>query len=222
MEFASEHVGNWTAYRLFQEALERVGWENFAILRAELPNANGGLMSAKSAKAALAELARFRQLSTTGQNAALIDSGTGQVIFQHVGAYEGVFILDGHVGIDIGVGEFEFFIRKHDSGIDLFRATHIQQSFLDGQPSAVRYLGRVEYRDAETGESVVCTVPLGYTVPWPDGRFQDEKGQWRHVYPGEFHVERREALPSQFEYTVSALARLFEASVKTGNPVRWS
>src|SRR5215471_284517 len=41
--FASAFVTNWTGYQAFCEALERVGWEHFPVLQAELPEGNDGL-----------------------------------------------------------------------------------------------------------------------------------------------------------------------------------
>src|SRR5260370_16920346 len=77
MNYASERISNWAGYRLFQEALEKVGWENFPTLQRELPNANGGRMFPESAKQALLELDRFRQFREIVMNALLIDTRTG-------------------------------------------------------------------------------------------------------------------------------------------------
>src|SRR4051794_28231436 len=42
MRFARESIANWAGFRLFQQALDHVGWDRFPVLRQELPEANGG------------------------------------------------------------------------------------------------------------------------------------------------------------------------------------
>jgi hypothetical protein len=67
MDYASEHISNWSGYRLFQEALERAGCELFPALCAELPNSNGGQTGSAQSKLAVAELERFKQLPSLGK-----------------------------------------------------------------------------------------------------------------------------------------------------------
>ena len=105
----------------------------------------------------------------------------------------------------------------------MFRAARVKQTLIHGSPDVGGYDGPVEYRDLDDGAAFGCTVAVsGDTIPWPDGKMQDGKGRMRFEYPEEFHVEFHEVLPSHFDYTLAAMTRLFEASVKTGNPVRWS
>jgi hypothetical protein len=221
MDYASEHIANWSGYRLFQEALEKAGWHQFPVLGAELPNANGGRTNSTQAKLALAELEIFRQLPSLGQNAALVDH-SGFVIFEFIASYEGVFILSGPSGVDVGVAEFEFFIRDRHTGVDLFRARRVRQTLIDPRDDNRLYEGRVEFQNLDTETVCITTVAVsGRTIPWPDGQLQNDNGQFRCEYPEQFQVEMREVLPSHFDYIVNPLLRIFQASVTTGNPVRW-
>lgn len=68
MEYASEPISTWTGYRLFQQALGRVGWEQFPVLDHELPHANGGQTEAAMAALALRELDEFRRVGGVGSN----------------------------------------------------------------------------------------------------------------------------------------------------------
>jgi hypothetical protein len=74
MDYASERISHWAGYRLFQQALSRAGWQHYPTLRAELPESNGGLMSAQSAAKALHELHYFEEHADLGTNVSLINS----------------------------------------------------------------------------------------------------------------------------------------------------
>jgi len=222
MDYARERIANWAGYRLFQEALGKVGWEHFSVLRKELPNANGGLMSPESAKQAIVELDRFRQVREIGQNAILVDTKTGFVIFEHVATYEGIFIYGGLSGLQAGIGKVGFFIRDRESGTVRFQVTRIGQRLLDPVVEGQAYDGRVEFFDLDTKKSFVCPLVVpGGPKPWPDGRLQDDQGRMRFNPSDAFHVETLTIVPSHFDYAVNSLMNVFEASVATGNPVRW-
>ncbi len=222
MDYASERISNWSGYRAFQEALERVGLEQFPVLAEELPNANGGLMSPESSALALKELEIFQNTETVGANAFLVDTQTGFEIFEHIAAYEGIFIMAGSVGIDVGIGEFEFFIRDRELETDLFRATRIEQTLLDPRNQDGSYNGDVEFRNLDTDETYTTSITIhGKQIARPDGQMQNEQGQVRFDYPERFHVEVRDVAPSEFEYILKPLATVFRASVETGNPVQW-
>jgi len=224
MNFACERISNWAGYRLFQEALETVGWENFPVLVKELPSGNGGKTSPSEATRALKELEFFRNLEVVARNTALVDVRTGYVRFEYVAAYEGVFIYGDRSasGAEAGIGEFEFFVRDKETKTDLFRAARFEQTFLDAQVENRAYDGRVQLSDLDSGAIYVGTIAVsGDFIPWPDGRMQDNEGRYRSDYPKEFRVDVREVGPSHFAYAVEPLMRVFQASVTTGNPVRW-
>ena|ERR1051325_90686 len=102
---------------------------------------------------AITELEYFRGLESGGQNAALVEANTGCVLFEHVAAYEGVFLVGGLLGVEAGIGASEFFIRDRESKEDLFRATRFEQIFLDPNDSPGAYVGRVQLRDLDSGVS---------------------------------------------------------------------
>lgn len=220
LNFARERISNWGGYRLFQEAMATVGWDRFPTLKAELPSSNGGLTQADAATKALKELASFRSVETIGKNSFLVDSTTGDELYNHIAAYEGVFMWGGSSGFEVGLGEFMLFVREKDASEAVFLSSRFTQKLVgpakDGRQP-------VELRDLDTGESIRLPDAIrGRAVPWPDGRMQDDKGGWNFGIPKECHVEVRVVTPEEFEYILGPLERVFRAAVETGNPVRWS
>lgn len=95
MRYAWERISNWPGYRLFQQALGRVGRERFPVLAHELPQANGGQTAAPMAALALRGLDEFRMADDVGTNVCLVDTATGEVIQRWIAGYRGRFIADG-------------------------------------------------------------------------------------------------------------------------------
>lgn len=222
MDYASEHISNWAGYRLFQEALAKVGAGNFPTLLRELPSTNDGITLPESARQALQEIERFRQAREIGKNAVLVDTSTGFEIFEHVAAYDGIFIFGGRSGMQAGIGESAFFIRERESGRVLFQGTRIRQKLLDPIPEGSNYDGRVEFQDLVTHQTLVCSIVIsGRPTPWPDGRIQNDTGAMRFSPSDGFHVEVRTTVPADFNCVLDSLSKVFEASLATGNPVRW-
>ncbi|WP_438040558.1 hypothetical protein [Sorangium sp. So ce128] len=91
MWLASEWISNWAGLRAFQAALDRIGWQHFPTLHAELPAANGGMMPAGASARALGELARFAELVASVRSAFLVDSETGHKLYDFIPQYEGIF-----------------------------------------------------------------------------------------------------------------------------------
>src|SRR5882724_3075068 len=110
MEAASEHISNWGGYRIFQSALETAGWQHFPTLQAELPNANGGRMSAGAAARALAELTYFTEQAEIGTETVLLNEDTSSVVTTYIAAYDGETYLS--LGRTAGVAPDGFFVRK--------------------------------------------------------------------------------------------------------------
>ena len=221
MNFASEHISNWTGYRQFQEALGEVGWQHFPVLKEQLPNANGGLTPSSASTKALLELEIFTAASEIGIKTVLVDAASGDGLHEYVAAYDGVFIFAGSRGINVGLREFEFFAVETTSGEDVFRATRFRQFNKSGEKVTGDSDGLV-WEDLETGNVYESGIAIsGKQIPWEDGSWQKLNGQCRFEYPAEFHVERRPRLVSDFDYIVKALRAVFDASLKTGNPVRW-
>src|SRR5579872_2123919 len=72
MEYASEHISNWSGYRFLQQRLAEIGWQHFPTLKAELPNANGGVMQSSASRTALDELDFLQSVCACGYDIALI------------------------------------------------------------------------------------------------------------------------------------------------------
>ena len=221
MEYADERIANWTGYRLFRQALGEVGWEHFPVMLDQLPSGNGGLMESIMCEQALRELDYLVAKEVIGIKTVLADTGTGEEIWEHVSAYEGVMIMSGTRGFNAGLGEFEFFAIDSDSDEELFRATRLRQFRQDGHEITQHGHG-ICWENLDTGEVFASGMAIGrQAIPWEDGSWTNAQGQYRYRYPREFHVERRPWLVSDLDFIMTALRNVFTASVETGNPVRW-
>lgn len=221
-----EHVSNWGGYRVFQGALGEAGWERFPILRAELPEGNGGQVRAELSRGALAELRSFREIADLGESVFLINGETGDALYEYIAAYEGVFAWGGKAGVELGVDADGFFIRKARAGREtppLFRSRQFAQVLLDPVPTNEPYGGMVEFvaRDSDQRLRIASSVS-GKDIPWPDGRMENGQGQICHEYPRELRVEQRRTTAEKFNYILDPLTTLFEASAASGNPVQWT
>ena len=223
MCLASEWISNWAGLRAFQAALARIGWQHFPTLQAELPAANGGMMPTEASARALGELARFAELVASVRSAFLVDSETGHELYDFIPQYEGIFIMSGSDQINLGFDVNGFFVRSRGAPpCELFRALRVGQILLEPERTEAHERGRVLLRNLDTGSEFESRVAVpGRSIPWPDGRMQDDKGRVRSAYPRSFHVEQRALGIADFEQILGSLRRVFEASVATGNPVCW-
>jgi len=221
MDFACERISNWTGYRQFQAALGAVGWQHFPVLEEQLPNANGGLTPSVASAKALEELAFFSAAGEIGVKTVLVETASGEGLYEYVAAYEGVFILSGSRGVNAGLSEFEFFAVDATSGEDQFRATRFRQFNRSGEEISGDGKG-LTWENLDTGDVYESGIAIsGKQIPWEDGSWQQPDGKCRFEYPSQFHVEQRPRLVADFDYIVNALRTVFDASVQTGNPVRW-
>ncbi|ALG13072.1 hypothetical protein [Kibdelosporangium phytohabitans] len=123
MEAAAERLANWSHYRLFREALATVGWHHFPVLKAELPEANGGEMPASASAEALTELAHFDSQESVGTRTYLADEDTGVSVMVYVAAYRGeTFVAP---GLCAGMTPDGFFVIENDR--EVFNAKRFQQ-----------------------------------------------------------------------------------------------
>lgn len=222
MDYACEWISNWTGYRQFQAALGEVGWQHFPVLKEQLPNANGGLTPSIASARALEELDYFAAVGEIGVKTVLVDTASGEALYEYVAAYDGVFILSGSRGVNVGVNEFAFFAADATSGECLFRATRFRQFKKSGEAISDDGEGLV-WENLDTGDVYESGIAIsGKQIPWEDGSWQKPGGKCRFEYPAKFHVEQRPRLVADFDRTVNALRTVFDASVQTGNPVRWS
>jgi hypothetical protein len=218
MRYANEYLSNWGGYRLFQQALEDAGWEHFPVLHGELPNANGGSMSSELAVLALRELDFFRQRAQLSPEIVLVDTDTGAALYSYVRSYGGVFYLSGAPdSVNAGLDEQGFFVVERD-GLqrELFRARSFEQ-LVDPETS------QAEYRALDGGDHYVSPRSFINTYgAWPDGRRKNDEGQLYVEHPRHLHVEERPQTGADFDYILRPLTVVLEASVATGNPVRWT
>lgn len=221
MALANERISNWAGYRQFQAALGEVGWQHFPVLEDELPSSNGGLTSSAASARALLELDLFMSCGEVGSVAVLVNTASSEGLYEHIAAYGGIFIRSGRDGIDVGLSEFEFFAVNRESGEDLFRARRVRQ-YNRGGTKISESDKVIVWEDLETGITYESGIPIaGKQIPWDDGRWENEDGRCRFDYPYEFHVEQRPRVVADFDRIVRALRIVFEASVQSGNPVRW-
>jgi hypothetical protein len=223
MHYESVRVSNWGGYRSFQQALGRAGWERFPTLRAELPESNGGIMSAEAAARALQDLAVFNGLPQVGDAWYLVDGDTGDVVHEYIAGYEGRFLLGGASGVDLGVDPGGFFlVSRSDPPRELFRAMRFEQRPLDPAGVDAYGRGRVELVDRDSGRRLTSPIAVTREVAWPDGRALDQEGRSCQHAPRQLRVEGRPVTPDRYRYAVEPLERVCRAAVATGNPVAWT
>jgi len=223
MLFAREHIGNWTSYRSFQQALGIAGWQHFPALKSELPQSNGGLTQADAAKTMLDELDYFEREGDLGSTTELIDCATGNALHEYIETYDGIFGY-GPDGIARGVDPNGFFVRKRteENEAEIFRSMRFSQTLIDGSAASNALEPSVEYADLATGKTIRCSYPIVTWKLWPDGRLQNDRGHFNPSFPAELQVMRRKRTAADFEYVVNQLRKVCRASVETGNPIRWS
>jgi hypothetical protein len=123
---ASEHISNWSGYRLFQEALGEVGWVHFPTLRAALPETNGGVIKAAESALCLKELAEFER-HYRAEVSVLFETASGAALHDHVRSYQGIFVHSS-IGLDVGVDDEGLFVREAAAPHrERFRAMRIEQ-----------------------------------------------------------------------------------------------
>lgn len=213
MRAADEWVSNWFAYRYFQHALERAGWEKFPALKTGLPEANGGTMPASLCEKALQELDFFKHEARLGTEMFLINTETGTSVKQ----CEGIWIFDGRARVNIGIDRNGFFIISQEAPQEQFRAMRLEQRVDEAQSET----GAL-FINLDTGAQFVGTCNVTEYIQWPDGKWTNESGQPNMLLPRLMHIEERKLNADYFNYILEPLTRLFKASVETGNPVRWS
>jgi hypothetical protein len=227
MVFAHARVAGWDAYRVFREALGRVGWARYPTLRDELPELNGGTTEAAAAVAALDELADLRRRPELGRTWYLVDEDTDEPIAAHTASDGGTIVWDGGSRLAIGIDPRGLFVVSAEPPArELFRAMRVEQRLAAvgaAAPSgAAASEGPVELVDLDSGARVSCSTPVpGRSIPWPDGRMVDDRGRVRTSYPRRMRVEPRTVTPATFDDIVSALEGVFRAAIITGNAVRW-
>lgn len=201
MAHADVRISNWSGYRRFQQALADQGWQHFPTLHAHLPEANGGLLPAQDANAALEELTYFAALAQPVDRTVLRDEDTGETLMVSVAAYRGTAIWS--PTYQAGVDPHGFFVLDTtvDPPVETFRSMRFTQRLLAD--------GRTELADADAQQRLVLDSPI---KSW-----QDHQPPPRHLAVLTSPSEVQE----EFAWILDALVTVLRAAVETGNPVRW-
>ncbi len=220
MEIVSDRISNWPGVRLFQQALEDAGWNYFPILKAVLPNANGGKVIPELSVRALEEIDFFKTTAGHVPNTVLIASESGYTIQDSISSYGGIFAMS--QPWFYGIFENYFYIQDATSQI-VFRAHKFEQRLL--QPGMTKNYEReqVEFVDIESGITIITTMAIsGNEISCPEDELEIRKGKLCFEYPAKMHVEWRVVSPEYFNFITEPLAKVFQASVETNNPVYWT
>lgn len=218
-----ERISDWAGYRYFQQALEDIGWSNFPTLEAELPEANAGFTAPEQSAIILDELGIFRQLAKDRELPFLINTTTGEVVYNYVEAYQGVFLWSKHYWL--GVDANGFFIAKSpdrqrrkemggliDESDMLFRSMRFEQRFLDEQVDGMRR--NVQYYDADTEDRFTCDIPISDLTKISETDVNIDQ-------PYILHVETRKVDVSDYAFILNALTNICQLSVQMGHPIIW-
>lgn len=201
----SVRIANWSGYREFQQSLRRVGSSNFPVLSSELPEANGGQTSSRSAAEALKELQTFERSSVRWLTFVLVDGATNEVVAERIEPYDGVFIYNGSEGWRAGLTSSGTFLVVEDSDAAdniLFEAASFTEAY-------------------DQGDSWVWTGPDGQEFRTESPlRVRDSKTP----NSGATEFEVRESLrgPEHSRHVVASLQEIFAASVEIDMPVHWA
>jgi hypothetical protein len=209
MNFANEFIASWKGYQTFSDALEALGADDFPHLMRQLPDGEDGITPATIAQAMLSELDNFEKRQTDIKQAILVDSERNEIISMGSQVLRGTLAMDRNSGFDIGFTEEGFFVRdRWELNRVVFLAQRVEQRLL--RPEQLQ----VDYVDLDTGRSFACNTPFGKS-------FIGEDGLPRMVFR-QFHVELRASTENRFAYLTNPLRRALQASITTGNPIRWA
>ena len=205
MEHTHAHIGNWSMYRSFRQALGEAGWAHFPTLQRVLPDSNEGSVGPLDARACMFELKEFRRVYRH-ERPILVDARSGEVVCDHDEAQDGIFLHGGSAptgaGVDFGFDRDGFFIVPSGTRAVLFQALRVEQ-----RPDAS---GGTEFVDLDTGRSWVSSPRL--TGPAAAGLTSHQR----------LEVQRRVYTAEDHEDVVAALEAAFGAAVEVGSPVLWT
>ena len=222
MDIASERIANWYGVSLFRNELaHQNATGRLDTLLRELPNANGGCTSPEDAATMLQELRIFKETDGVKQKFVLVNEQTGDAVWEYIPQYEGKMIQSGSEGIQLGLDEAGFLIQT-TQGQTVFRSSRFKQSLKNKEGTENHGNAEVEYIDLNSHQFFVCCTAIsGEQIRWSNGEWENEKGQVRFEYPKHFYTETRDREVDEFQYIIEPLSAICEASVKTGNPIRW-
>ncbi len=204
-EICSERVGNWSGCAVFEDYCEEIGEERVPILAHILPSGNGGTFPAEMAEAALKELDFFDawldEKMCANPTGTLIDASTGEEVWS---PEDGTMtILTSRIAkADIDDGEFRVVDNDHHKGEVLFASPRFLHEYID-DPLWKGDKKRYRLTCLESGASIECWEGFDFCS-------NDETS---------FTIGSRKAWC--WTYANVALRNLLNASLETGNPIRW-
>lgn len=204
-EICNERVGNWSGVGMFRHYCYEIGEERLPVLFHIIPSGNGGTFPASMAKAALEELDYFDEWLDREMEAnptgTLLDVSTNEELWSRE---------DGKMEIDTGIsseaeiseGIFRLVGTGEHVGEILFSASEFSHRFIDG-PEIDKEQRRYELFSSDGCQHVECRKGFGFC--------KNEETS--------FKIGSRKAWCWTFAH--ESLRILLNASLETGNPIRW-
>lgn len=203
-----EFISSWKGFRAFQDAMEALGDEKFPMIIDQLPDGDEGETSAEKAAIMLRELDVFEAEQSNITQPVLVDTERGIDVSMGSNVLGGALTLDRETGFDLGFDEKGFFVRdRWELNRELFRAMRVEQELLHPETH------QVEYRDRDGDRTFICSTPFGTITTGDDGV---PRMALRH-----FHIELRPSGEQRFAYLTVPLRSVLEASIASGNAIRW-
>lgn len=201
-------IASWKGFRIFSDALDRLGEAHFPHLIAHLPDGDEGETDAEIAAAMRSELQYFIAHQTELKEVILVDSERGDDLSRGSGIMGGILTMDRVSGYDLGFDERGFFVRdRWELNRDLFRAVRVEQELLRPEQQ------QVVYKDRDGDQQFQCSVPLGKVITGEDGL--------PRMYLRYVHVEVRQADETRFAYITTPLLRALDLAVEQKLTIRW-
>lgn len=210
----SERISNWSGIRLFQQAMNTIGIDNFPILNTELPDVNGGYLTVENAKKALAELDIFEKRIVTINNIYLINVDSGEAVYEYIDAYDGKVIFSKPYSLGFNINGL--YIVESDSNKILFQGKSVQQKvyyypqwlkiITKITPIKLRPIRKVCWIDTATKNHFYTKFGLSI---------------YNGNYPKEFTIKEQPTDIFNYQYIIDSLRKMFEASIQMNNPVYW-
>lgn len=203
-DYCSEWVSNIAGCAHFRSLVEEAGGENaFPLLSSLLPSGNGGIYPAEKAAETLVELDRFLLKISQIEEWVLCVEGTDEEVWTSTDGNSFTWMYGPADRAGMNGGKVFF---CHD-GNRCIETTHFKQIPI-GDPD-VDGCQKMAIECLDTGESTTIFDSIG-----PQDSAKEER---------EFYVTNKQA-PFLYEgkyWTAERIRNLLEASIETGNPIRW-
>jgi hypothetical protein len=208
MEIASERLANISGMGAFRIVISELGEHRFPILFHHLPKSNGGSLPVEFTPKMRKELQSLKKEPSSEKRIVLLEKSTNQRVQSVNASYESPFAFDGqsnrvysisHKGLKI-VRSKKFF--GLESNKEIFLSSHFTQNKISDE----RYF----LTDLISGKSCLSGINL-----YPDKEANDSSF--------EFEIKLMTAsISEEYDYIITPLLKLAEASLQSGNPIIWT